>query len=227
MRRALAADEISALLAATEQEPERHGMTGPERALLYRLAIETGLRASELASLNRESFDLAADPPTVTVLAAYSKHRRDDTLPLRESTAVDLKPVVDKLLSGERIFHLQACPRYAEMLHADLEAARAAWLEDAKAPEERERREESDYLKAEDSAGRVIDFHSLRHTCGTLLASANVHPRVAQSLMRHSTVDLTMSLYTHPYAEQQVDAVERLPNFGKADSKRQGREATA
>ncbi|HUS46540.1 MAG TPA: site-specific integrase, partial [Phycisphaerae bacterium] len=205
VRRALAADEISALLAATQQEPERHGMTGQERALLYRLAIETGLRASELASLSRESFSLAANPPTVTVAAGYSKHRRDDTLPLREATAAELKPVVGKLLPGERIFRLQACPRYAEMLHADLDAARAAWLEEAKAPKERERREESDFLKAEDSAGRVIDFHSLRGTCASLLAAANVHPRVAQSLMRHSTVDLTMSYYTSVYGEQQVD----------------------
>ncbi|HUS59030.1 MAG TPA: hypothetical protein VM141_10295, partial [Planctomycetota bacterium] len=69
--------------------------------------------------------------------------------------------------------------------------------------------------------------HSLRGTCASLLAAANVHPRVAQSLMRHSTVDLTMSYYTSVYGEQQVDAVERLPDFGAADSKKQRREATA
>ena len=219
VRRAMVPDEISALLAATEQEPERHGMTGPERALLYRIAIETGLRASELASLNRESFNLGANPPTVTVAAGYSKHRKEDTLPLREATAEALKPVVGKLLPGVRLFNLHAFPRYSTMLQADLAAARAAWLEEARAPKERQRREESDFLKAEDSAGRVIDFHSLRGTCASLLAAANVHPRVAQSLMRHSTVDLTMSLYTHPYAEQQTDAVESLPDFSKPKSK--------
>jgi len=28
-------------------------------------------------------------------------------------------------------------------------------------------------------AGRYVDFHSLRHTTGTLLAAAGVHPQVA------------------------------------------------
>jgi len=34
--------------------------------MLYRVAMMTGLRASELASLTVASFDLTADPPTVT-----------------------------------------------------------------------------------------------------------------------------------------------------------------
>ncbi len=53
---------------------------------MYQLATETGLRASELFSLTWASFDLRADPPTVTIRADYSKHRRDDVLPVRGST---------------------------------------------------------------------------------------------------------------------------------------------
>src|SRR5262249_51844843 len=49
----------------------------------YWLAVETGLRAGELRSLMRDSFALEADPQTVTVETAYSKHRREDRLPLR------------------------------------------------------------------------------------------------------------------------------------------------
>ena len=51
--------------------------------MLYLLAAETGLRSGELRSLTRASFSLDSKPATVTVAAAYSKHRRDDTLPLR------------------------------------------------------------------------------------------------------------------------------------------------
>ena len=64
-------------------------MTGPERAVLYQLAVETGLRARELRSLTWDSFDLDADVPTVTVRAAYSKHRTV-TLPLKASTVAML-----------------------------------------------------------------------------------------------------------------------------------------
>ena len=56
-RRVLNADEIRSLLEATKAAPEHFGMTGYERALLYRLAVETGLRANELRNLKVSSFD--------------------------------------------------------------------------------------------------------------------------------------------------------------------------
>lgn len=40
-------------------------LAGPARRMLYLIAGATGLRASELASLTPESFDLAAAPPAV------------------------------------------------------------------------------------------------------------------------------------------------------------------
>jgi len=48
-----------------------------------------------------------------------------------------------------------------------------------------------------DGAGRYHDFHALRHTTGSWLAANGVHPKVAQAIMRHSDINLTMSRYTH------------------------------
>ncbi len=39
----------------------------------------------------------------------------------------------------------------------------------------------------------TVDFHCLRHTFGSMLASSGVHPKTAQELMRHSDINLTMS----------------------------------
>lgn len=84
------------------------------------------------------------------------------------------------------------------MVRADLEAARQGWIDEAKhSAEERSRREESDYLCYVDAAGRVADFHALRHTYITNLATAGVSPKTAQTLARHSTITLTMDRYTH------------------------------
>jgi site-specific recombinase XerD len=47
-RRAASVNEISKLLRVTAAEPERFGMAGPERALLYRLTIETGLKGGRV-----------------------------------------------------------------------------------------------------------------------------------------------------------------------------------
>lgn len=62
-----------------------------------------------------------------------------------------------------------------------------------------------------DERGRTVDVHALRHTFGTLLSKAGVAPRTAQAAMRHSTIDLTMNVYTDPKLLDVAGAVESLP----------------
>ena len=194
-RRALSVEELRRLLDATRNGPDRFGMTGPERATLYRVAVETGLRRGELASLTRASFALDGGRPTVTVQAAYSKHRREDVLPIRPDTAADLRDFLACKMPDSPAFAVPASRHEsAAMFRADLEAVGLRYV---------------------DAAGRYADFHALRHTCGSLLAASGVHPKVAQSIMRHCTIDLTMSRYTHVFAGQEADAVAALPDLGR------------
>jgi len=212
-RRALDAEEVAWLLATTEAGPQHHGLSGPLRALMYRLAVEAGLRASELESLTRDSFHLDAGTPTVTVRATISKHRMQDRLPLRPATAELVARHLAVLLPGVRLFRGLAVPRHSDMLHVDLAAAREAWIAAAKAPAERKKREGTDFLKDVDGAGRVIDMHSLRHTCGAMLSATGVNVKTVQSLMRHSTITLTMDRYGHTFAGDESAAVGKLPSF--------------
>jgi hypothetical protein len=69
-------------------------------------------------------------------------------------------------------------------------------------------------VEYEDDRGRVVDFHALRHTFITNLARAGVHPRNAQALARHSTIDLTMNVYTHVDMADLASDVESLPGMG-------------
>ena len=64
-----------------------------------------------------------------------------------------------------------------------------------------------------DDSGRFADFHCLRHTTGSLLAASGCHPKVAQSIMRHGDINLTMSLYTHTLRGQESEAVKNLPDL--------------
>ncbi|MBU4273250.1 MAG: tyrosine-type recombinase/integrase, partial [Planctomycetes bacterium] len=59
-----------------------------------------------------------------------------------------------------------------------------------------------------DERGRTVDVHSLRHTFGTLLSVAGVAPRTAQAAMRHSSIDLTMNVYTDPKLLDVAGAME-------------------
>ena len=46
------------------------------------------------------------------------------------------------------------------------------------------------------AAVRRITVHDMRHTCATLLAALDVHPRVAMRILRHAQIDVTMNVYT-------------------------------
>jgi integrase len=46
-----------------------------------------------------------------------------------------------------------------------------------------------------------MPFHNLRHTCATLLLASNVHPKVVQSLLGHSSVEITLDTYSHVLPE--------------------------
>ena len=192
-RRAFEPDEIRRLLEITAAQPMRFGMTGYERALLYRLAVETGLRANELRSLVVASFDF--ERCTVTVESQDTKNRKEAVLPLRTDTAAELKQFLAGKLPNVKAFggtYKRLADKTHLLIKADLEAAGIPYV---------------------DESGRYSDFHSLRHTTGSLLAASGVHPKTAQSIMRHSTIDLTMSRYTHVFAGQEAQAVASLPDF--------------
>jgi integrase len=215
-RRALSADELRLLLAATATEPERFGLTGAERGLVYWLAVETGLRAAELRSLTRLSFRFGTKLATVTVEAGSSKRRRRDELPLRTELAAALQSHLSAKLPTALAFHLPPSYDTAAMLREDLAAARQAWLKVAPTPADRAERERSTFLTDVDEAGRVVDFHALRHSFITALARSGVHPKVAQQLARHSTITLTMDRYSHVETGEMSVAVANLPDLSAA-----------
>ena len=214
-RRALSTDECRRLLAATAASNRTvYGMRGTDRTMLYRLALSTGLRWSELRSLTAQSFTLDADPATVTVEAGYSKHRRQDTLPLRPDTAGALKSYLAGSAAGARVLPMPASDKGAKILRVDLRAAKKAWIIEAKGniPEVK-RRFKSDFLSPTDASGRVVDFHGLRHSFISALTESGAHPKMAQSLARHSTIGLTMDRYTHLTVASQSDALAALPDL--------------
>jgi len=214
-RRSLTDEELARLIEAAQGSEPIGGLDGPTRAMLYRLAVETGLRASELGSLTPASFELH-DPgaATVTVAAGYSKHRRMDVLPLRREMAELLAEFLADKSAGQPVFAMPDKP--VKMIRHDLKAARMVWMgEDGLSERERKRRAESSFLLYRDAAGRVADFHALRHTFITRLAQSGIAPSVAKSLARHSTIALTIDRYTHTVIADQRQALAALPDIGE------------
>ena len=101
-------------------------------------------------------------------------------------TAEELRGFLRGKLQTARAFTMPKANQVVKMLRADLGAAK---------------------IEYRDDSGRVVDFHALRHSFGSMLAASSVHPKTAQKLMRHSTISLTMDRYSHVYREQEAAAI--------------------
>ena len=205
-RRALTDAECRDLLETTPIGPVRFNMVGPDRALLYRTALETGLRANELRTLTVGACHLYETPPVLVVKAAYSKHRREDHQPITPGLARILAQYVHGRESHERVFrNMPNSDSTAEMLRKDLEAAGIPYI---------------------DSAGLFADFQALRHTYITNLARGGAKPKEAMDLARHSDINLTMARYSHTVISDRAEALKALPDLSTKPERTHSQKAT-
>lgn len=70
----------------------------------------------------------------------------------------------------------------------------------------------SDAFRA--AAARVdvpkVTFHGLRHTHATILLRAGVHPKVVSERLGHSTVGITLDVYSHVLPDMQAEAAQAI-----------------
>jgi site-specific recombinase XerD len=215
IRRPLSMDEFQWLLQATQQASPIQLVSGPDRVILYILACYTGFRRNELGSITERSFNFDSKPPQLTVTAFFSKRRKNDVIPLRSDLAERIK---SWLASRTKLKHQEPLigisnKRTGKMLKKDLAFARKTWLASIVDKELRKKAEETSFLCFVDAQGRYADFHALRKTFITNLSKSGVLPKMAQSLARHSDINLTMNVYSNVVLEDQAVAVELLPEL--------------
>jgi integrase len=184
-------------------------LLGRERELIYTMLVLTGLRKGELASLTIGQLVLDGPRPYAELLAKDAKAGRGAKIPLRADLVAGLKDFLAERLRREQeratrtgtavpmrlslATPLFTVPRdFIKIFNRDLAAAGIA---------------------KRDERGRVVDIHALRHTFGTHLSRANVAPRVAMAAMRHSSLHLTMNIYTDPVLLDVGAASDALPAF--------------
>ena len=205
-RRALTPVELARLIDAARNAPERgriregegdvqsarrpaERLSGHDRADLYALLAGTGLRKGEVERLKIADLDLDASVPVVRLTAAVSKNGQADVIPLRADLVVMLRRHVKGRKPTDPLFNIPTA--LIARFHADCRRAGIAHRDDRKL---------------------VVDIHSLRTTFGTMLSRSGVPPCVAQQLMRHSDIRLTMEVYTDPKLFDLQGAVESIPS---------------
>jgi integrase len=57
-----------------------------------------------------------------------------------------------------------------------------------------------------------IRFHDLRHTHATAMLASGVHPKIASERLGHSSIAITLDLYSHVLPNMQADAIQTMDN---------------
>jgi integrase len=65
----------------------------------------------------------------------------------------------------------------------------------------------SDFMKAQ---GTSVRLHGLRHSHASHLLAENVHPKIVQERLGHSSIAITMDIYSHLMPNMQADAAAKV-----------------
>ena len=176
---------------------------------LYTLAFTTGMRQGELLGPSWKDVELQNGVLRVrTSLANLSGVRTLST------------PKTPKSRRSVRITSRAASALKDQRVRQDKDRALAgrAWVDHnlvfasrVGTPLDAQNLTSRSFLPLLEKAGLPrIRFHDLRHTCATLLLVQDVHPKVVQELLGHSTIAMTLDTYSHFVPDMQDKAVSAM-----------------
>lgn len=211
-------EEVS-VFTPEEQEKIIKNIPFSPLGVLIRLAIATGAREGELLGMHWSDIDF--ENKVINIAQSLGKKREfsaDGRSVISTENAVgDLKtlhskrviPITDSVIDLLKKYRAKQnqfikLPDNTEILPSMvfLNASGGYW-DNSNAIKQYRR-----FLKSLGIPYRK--FHTLRHTFATRIMEANVHPKIAQELLGHSTVNITMNIYSHVLPEQKREAIEKI-----------------
>jgi integrase len=180
------------------------------------VAVHTGLRQGELLGLKWTDIDLEVDKLSVRQSLKVTDHGLacGPTKNKASRRSVPLNKSAVAALKAHRLRQNEERLRLGE-LWADHDLVFPNRVGKPINPSNFYHREFRVLLQKSELEGRGFTFHSLRHTFATELFRRRMHPKVVQSLLRHSSITQTMDRYSHLLEGIGGDAVEGLDeSFG-------------
>ena len=169
--------------------------TGPERAFIYRLAVETAMRANTIRGLTVGQVRLDRDENgrvaggVIKTSVGQQKNRKSHDVPVRRSFAQLLEQQTRGKAPAMRLVDLPL--HAAEMLRADLFNAQVPLVDADELP---------------------LKFHSFRATCATWLGEAGLDAAGIAAVTGHLTRTM-VDHYTHRTKRLGREAIEQLPEL--------------
>jgi integrase len=182
---------------------------GPLEAILT-LAVTTGMRKGELLALHWSDVDL--EQGTLRVIGTMQRHPDGNLTVTPPKTArsrrrVELTPMAVDVLRRHRA-------RQAEtrlLLGPDWNETGLVFPSSLGRPQDGSHLLYGLFHPLLERLGLpIIRFHDLRHTAATLLLGRGIHPKIVSEMLGHSTIAITLDLYSHVTPTMQRDAARAM-----------------
>jgi len=164
---------------------------------LLALAVSTGMRQGELLGLTWENVDLERGIIYVKRNMQWIKKEvfMDDPKTEKSRRMIFIGPMVRELLARHLEYQKQLQHALASTWERKWDLVFRNATGRAMYPSTLTHRHFEPALKR---AGLPhMRFHDLRHTAATLLLEAGINPKVVSEMLGHSSVSITLSLYSH------------------------------
>jgi integrase len=201
-------EEINSL-SSEEARSLLESARGDRLEALYILALNTGMRQGELLALKWDDVDLERGVLRVRRTLTHS----DKTFILGEPKTNKSRRTIRLTTSAVQALkvHLSRQLEEMERMGSLYQPGGLIFATEAGTiinPSNLRNRSFKPLLKR---AGlRPIRFHDLRHTCATLLLSKDVNPKIVSEMLGHSSVSITLDIYSHLLPDMQEKAAKAL-----------------
>ncbi len=183
---------------------------------LYVLALTCGLRQAELLGLRWADIDLDGAVLHVRQQAYRVMGSWHFTEPKTKAGRRTIS------LSGRAVEALRErrLAQNAERLRAqDWQDLDLVFANRRGRPTERANLQRQSFWPLLERAGLPrVRFHDLRHACASMLLAQNVNPKIVQEMLGHSSIAVTMDVYSHVLPSLQADAAEKMDRLLAASS---------
>jgi integrase len=170
------------------------------------LGVRCGLRRGEVVALRWRNVDLERGQISVVASAEQTNHGVREKEPKNgKGRTVVLSATEVEELGSHRVRQAQALLALGVRLTDDHHVAARA---DGQALQPRSLTHA--FVKFARQHGFRIRLHDLRHSHATHMLASGVHPKIAQERLGHSSVGITLDLYSHVLPGMQAEAVNRV-----------------
>lgn len=169
------------------------------------IALSTGIRRGENLGLTWADVDY--DRATITIRRSMEQTidgvRAKETKTHRSTRPVAMPDYLRVILKKHKVqMKLRLGPDFSESQYVCLKDDNTTWRPDTLS---------SCFSELVGSLNITkISFHDLRHTFATVALKQGIHPKVVSEALGHSSVNITLDIYSHVLPSLQREAAEKI-----------------